>query len=156
MRSYFSLIGVVALTLSAGCKHDDGMPTGTATIHSGTPEGPRVTNLPAPATTPPPAAGVWAEMGDKLARAFCKHDQACALGEPEERLLREDACFNDARGGARASLEQWPCDPAKARTGFDVCLAAIRDADCTARIGEGAQIPACRASEICRRSDVTP
>ena len=146
-------LGLVAL---AACKHDDGMPTGTATIHSGSPEGPRVTNLRLASENVPLAAGARAEMGDKLARAFCKHDQQCALEEPESRLLREDACFSDARGGARASLDQWPCDPVKAREGFERCLYAIREADCTARVGEGAQIPACRAAEICRRSNVSP
>jgi hypothetical protein len=151
MRSW-ALLVVVAL---AGCKHDDGMPTGTATIHSGTPEGPKVTNITA-ATQATERAGAWAQMGDELARAFCKHDEECALGEAEPRLLREEVCFNDARGGARASLSQWPCEPMKARAGFDACLAAIRDADCTARVGEGALIPACSAAEICRRSDVSP
>lgn len=134
--------GLCLLALAA-CKHDDGTAVGTATIHSGTPTGPKVTNL---------TGDERAQMGDALARAFCKHDQECSLGDPETRLLREETCFSDSRGGTRASLEQWPCEPGDAREGFDRCLAAIREADCTARIGENAQIPACRAEAICRGS----
>lgn len=144
---------VLSVPLFAGCKHDDGMPTGTATIHSGTPEGPRVTSLPL-AGEARPAAGVRAQLGDELARAFCRKERLCALGDGETKLLAEEACFSDSRHGMRASIDQWPCDPGGARSGVDECLAAIRDSDCSARIGEGAQIPACRGAEICRRANV--
>ena len=147
------LAGLFAL---AACKHDDGMPTGTATIHSGTPGGPKVTNLDDPGQSLALPASARGRMGDELARAFCKHDRECALGDTEPRWRQEETCFSDARGGARASLEQWPCDPLKARVGFDRCLLAIREADCSARGGEGAQIPACLSAEICRRSNVAP
>jgi hypothetical protein len=133
----------LSLLALAACKHDDGETVGTATIHSGTPGGPKVTNL----RTDPRA-----DMGDELARAFCKHDRECAIEAPETALLREEACFSDSRGGTRASIEQWPCEPAAAREGFDRCLAAIHEASCSARIGEGAQVRECRADAICRRS----
>ncbi|MBX3229954.1 MAG: hypothetical protein KIT84_26030 [Labilithrix sp.] len=152
MRRPVLCFGLVVLGLVGACKHDDGMPTGTATIHSGTPGGPRVTNL--PPQTEPPAIGVRAELGDRLARAHCRHERSCALGDGETKLLREEACFADSRYALRASIDQWPCDPARARAGLEECLLAIRDADCSARTGEGAQIRACRASEICRRSNI--
>lgn len=139
---FWMCVGLMAL---AACKHDDGTPVGAATIHSGTPDGPKVTNL---------DDSQRAQMGDELAHAFCKHDRQCAIGEPEPRIAQEEVCFNESRGGTRASLEQWPCDPASAREGFDRCLAAIREAGCAERPGEGTQIPACRASEVCRRSDL--
>lgn len=152
---------VVALAacgwLIAACKHDDGSAAGIATIHSGTPEGMRVTNLPDVPETAAPEMGPAAvrnEMGDRLARAQCSHDRSCGLGDAETLLVAEDACFNDARFGYRASIDQWPCRPAMARAGFDECIAAIREADCSARRGEGAQIRACQASEICRRSNI--
>lgn len=134
---FWSCLTLLAL---GACKHDDGTAVGTATIHSGTPTGPKVTNL---------RGDERAEMGDALARAFCTHERECSVGEPEARLSNEERCFNDSRGGTRASLEQWPCEPAAARAGFDRCLAAIREASCTARIGENAQIPSCRAEAIC-------
>ena len=146
-----SFLFVAALV--AACKHDDGMPTGTATIHSGTPEGPRVTNLPL-AGGRAPATGMRAEVGDKLARAHCRHERECALGEGKIGLMREETCFAESRHGMRASLDQWPCDPGSVGTGIDSCLAAIHDASCSARVGEGAQIPACSAAEICRRGNV--
>lgn len=155
MRSVALVLTGVAL-LVAACKHDDGV-AGTTTIHSGTPEGVRVTDVPGVTESGAPELGpaaVRAELGDKLARAYCSHDRACGLGDAETLLLAEEACFNDARWGYRASVDQWPCRPALARAGFDACIAAIREADCSTRRGEGAQLRACQATEICRRSNL--
>lgn len=151
------LFVLAAGLVAAACKHDDGMPTGTATIHSGTPEGVRVTDVPEVIETAAPELGPAAvrnELGDQLARAYCSHDRACGLGDAETLLLAEETCFNDARWGYRTSVDQWPCRPVLARVGFDSCIAAIREASCSARRGEGAQLRACQAAEICRRSDL--
>lgn len=126
---------------------------GTTILHASTLPGPKVTNVATPEPTVP--AGLRAEMGDELARAFCAHARRCAVEEAEASLLREEACFHDVREDARDSLEPWPCDPGGARVGFERCLAAIRAADCVTRVGEGALIPACRPSEICRTSNVS-
>ena len=84
-----SLPFLTLLLLAApACKHDDGEAVGTATIRSGTPEGPRVTDVrtaPADRVTPPPGFdscidAVRAE-GCVLPSAFSAELPACRIAK---------------------------------------------------------------------------
>ena len=65
---------------AAACKHDDGEAIGTATIRSGTPDGPRVTDVRTSAVDDPanPPAAVRAE-GCVLPSAYAAELPACLI-----------------------------------------------------------------------------
>jgi hypothetical protein len=143
----------VTLALVGACKHGDGQTAGVTTIRSGTPEGVRVTNTPAP--NEPTTKDLEA---NRIATAFCGHERKCMLPEGSESsteagLLGEAVCVAELEPVARSSIDSWKCSPAVARAGLKDCIAAVNpEIRCRdVLIGEASPVEECRPTNICRK-----
>ena len=140
MRSLpFLALGFLAV---AACKHDDGASVGTATIHSGSPEGPRVTDV---RTVPADATST------RLTRTICDRERSCAerRGDDAAAQKSEQNCTTQVAPTAATMVASLRCDTAAARPGFEGCLAAIRAEGCDTTSGFAADFFACRIAQVC-------
>lgn len=140
-----ALVLTLPLALTAlSCAHDRES-AGTTTITSGTPGGPRVTNIPVAED----------DRAARLARELCRRDAACGRietsGTDEARLLGEQNCVTTKAPEARRAIGAWACEPAPAEAPFEECLAAIRSERCETRVDRADALPACRREAVCRR-----
>lgn len=136
MRAWNLAPALVLVTLAA-CKHDDGESVSTTTVRSGSPSGPKVTDVRTDASD---------DMASRLASAVCTREKQCA----QQRGGRTDGdCATEMQSTSTLLVQNLSCDASAARPGFEACLAAIRSEDCGTSGGFSADLPQCRMSQIC-------
>jgi len=132
----------LALILFAApaCKHD-GEAVGTATVRSGTPDGPRVTDV---------RTATSDDLATQLTSTICTRERQCA----RQRGRGEEApsCESEVGSTSALTVQSLTCDAGSARPGFETCLAAIRAEACDPSSGFSADLPACRIAQICGAS----
>ena len=139
MRS-FPFLALVLLAAPA-CKHDDGEAVGTATIRSGTPDGPRVTDVRAMTSD---------DLATQLTSTICSRERQCA--RQRGRGEQGTSCEAEIASTSTLTVQSLACDATAARPGFEACLAAIRAEGCDTSSGFSADLPACRIAQICAPS----
>lgn len=111
----------------------------TLTLRSGTPEGPRVTDVSPDDRT------------RRVAVELCRHAESCGrAGRREHRWATASSCVTELERELPARLGPLGCKPEVSRPRLDACLAELRSAGCAAR--EESLVPACRGEVLCGES----
>ncbi|MBX3185562.1 MAG: hypothetical protein KF819_01050 [Labilithrix sp.] len=125
--------------LLAGCARPSEMPTGTATVTGGTPEGVRVTNVP----DDPIALRIADEM--------CRRSEACGDIGRGGGYTTIEACMSDQGALAPGQVSRWSCAPSLTQASFEACLVAIRSERCDTPLARADRLRACRDEAVCAR-----
>ena len=91
---------------------------------------------------------------DRLTRARCARETRCARLGVERSFTTPEACDRNVRSGLAIELDAaTSCPLGLDRAKLDTCLRAIEREACDNAVETVARLVACRASELCLRTD---